>query len=90
MLRADLEAHRNDLAAARHTEVSLRDELRIATAGLIDRAEHLNLKAQFEALAVMLVDEKTRNAELHAQILRIMGTIVRSEIDSAATSVAPE
>ena len=89
MLRADLEAHRHDLVAARQSESALRDELRMSAAGQIDRVEHLAIVAMHEAQAASLADEKARNADLHARLLRLVGTVVRPDIESAKASAAP-
>ncbi len=89
LLRADLDAHRRDLAAARQAETALRDELRMAADDRIDRVEYATLKSQADAQGAALADEKARNAELHKQLLRIMSTIVHPMVDSTSASDPP-
>ena len=83
MLRADSEALRNDISTARQTEVGLRDRLSAAAAEQIESADYVAVKAKLEMLTVSLADERTRNGELHAQLVQIVGTIMRS--DTAAS-----
>ncbi|MBE7734633.1 coiled-coil domain-containing protein [Devosia faecipullorum] len=80
-LRLDLEANRHDLAMSRQTETALRDEMRASAAGQIDRME---LMAKHEALAAALAQEQSRNADLHAQILRLVGTVLRPDANAEA------
>ncbi|QMV00849.1 hypothetical protein GHV40_04805 [Devosia sp. D6-9] len=76
-VRGELEAYRQDLVAVRQAETSLRDELRRVAGDHVARSEHEALKSQHDVLAGVLADERARNAALHEQVLRLVGTMAQ-------------
>lgn len=89
MLRLDLDALRHDLSTARKTEEGLRDRLNAAAADQVDSVEYAALKVRLETLMVSLTDERTRNVELHAQVVQLVGAVLHLDIGTAPAPASP-
>lgn len=73
--RVNLDEHRRDLDATRQAEADLRADLRRLAAEAIARPRYEALQNSLAGTVAALAEERARNAELHAHVLRLIGAM---------------
>lgn len=74
-LRVNLDGYRRDLDATRQAEADLRAEVRRLTMETVTSSEYEALQNRLAGTDAALTEERIRNAELHAQVLKLVGAM---------------